>query len=124
MSDEVILGLRHTTIDVPPAVTTPLQGQGVHHEHHEQHFIWKYVFSQDHKIISKQYLITGMLWAIIGALFSVLFRLQLGFPNTSFSILHTLLGHFAPAGKLTPEGYYALVTMHGTILIFFVLTAG
>lgn len=124
MSDEVILGQRHSSIEVPPAVTTPLQGHNVHHEHHEQHFIWKYVFSQDHKIISKQYLITGMLWAIIGALFSVFFRLQLGFPNTSFSILHTLLGHFAPDGRLTPEGYYALVTMHGTILIFFVLTAG
>ena len=47
------------------------------HEHHEQHFIWKYIFSQDHKIIGKQFLITGIIWAIIGALFSVFFRLLL-----------------------------------------------
>ncbi len=97
---------------------------GHHHEHHEQHFIWKYIFSMDHKIIAKQFLITGILWAIIGALFSVFFRLQLGFPNETFPIMETFLGKWAQGGKLTPEGYYALVTMHGTILIFFVLTAG
>lgn len=94
------------------------------HEHHEQHFITKYIFSQDHKMISKQYVITGIIWAIIGALFSVFFRLQLGFPNETFPILETFLGHWAQGGKLTPEFYYALVTMHGTILVFFVLTAG
>ncbi len=97
---------------------------GHHHEHHEQHFIWKYIFSMDHKIIAKQYLITGILWAIIGALFSVFFRLQLGFPDETFPVMEAFLGEWAKGGKLTPEGYYALVTMHGTILIFFVLTAG
>lgn len=97
---------------------------GHHHDHHEQHFIWKYIFSQDHKMIAKQYLITGIIWAIIGALFSVFFRLQLGFPNETFPIMEKFLGEWAKGGKLTPEFYYALVTMHGTILIFFVLTAG
>ncbi len=95
-----------------------------HGHHHEQHFLSKYIFSQDHKIIAKQYLITGIIWAIIGALFSVFFRLQLGFPDTPHPILETFLGHWAKGGKLTPEFYYALVTMHGTILVFFVLTAG
>jgi cytochrome c oxidase subunit I len=53
-----------------------------HHEHHHHEtFITKYVFSQDHKMIAKQFLITGMIWAIIGGLFSVLFRLQLGYPG-------------------------------------------
>ena len=94
------------------------------HGHHEQHFISKYIFSMDHKIIGKQYLITGIIWAIIGALFSVFFRLQLGFPDSKFEIMETFLGHWAKGGKLTPEFYYALVTMHGTILVFFVLTAG
>jgi cytochrome c oxidase subunit 1 len=94
------------------------------HEHHEQHFITKWIFSQDHKVIAKQYLITGILWAIIGALFSVFFRLQLGFPEDTFPIMEKFLGHWAKGGKLTPEFYYALVTMHGTILVFFVLTAG
>ena len=94
------------------------------HEHHEQHFIWKYIFSQDHKIIARQFLITGMIWAIIGALFSVFFRLQLGFPDTTFPIMEKFLGEWAKGGKLSPEFYYALITMHGTILVFFVLTAG
>lgn len=96
-----------------------------HHEHHHHEtFITKYVFSQDHKMIAKQFLITGMIWAIIGGLFSVIFRLQLGYPNETFPILEDLLGHWAKGGKLQPEFYYALVTMHGTVLVFFVLTAG
>lgn len=94
------------------------------HIHKEPHFVFKYIFSQDHKIISKQFLITGIVWAIVGGLFSVFFRLQLGFPNDTFPIMEKFLGEWAKGGKITPEFYYALVTMHGTILIFFVLTAG
>ena len=96
-----------------------------HHEHiHHETFISKYIFSQDHKMIARQFLITGIIWAIIGGLFSVLFRLQLGYPNSTFPFLEDLLGHWAKGGKIQPEFYYALVTMHGTILVFFVLTAG
>ena len=75
-------------------------------------------------MIAKQFLVTGMIWAIIGGLFSVVFRLQLGYPDSTFPWLEDLLGHWAKGGKLQPEFYYALVTMHGTILVFFVLTAG
>jgi cytochrome c oxidase subunit 1 len=101
----------------------------VHHDehhvhHHKETFITKYIFSQDHKTIGKQFLITGMAWAIIGGLFSVLFRLQLGFPGQSFPILETFFGRYAQGGQIQPEFYYALVTMHGTVLVFFVLTAG
>ncbi|MEI9955633.1 MAG: cbb3-type cytochrome c oxidase subunit I [Ferruginibacter sp.] len=96
-----------------------------HHEHHHHEtFITKYVFSQDHKMIAKQFLVTGMIWAMIGGLFSVIFRLQLGYPESTFPWLEDFLGHWAKGGKLDPEFYYALVTMHGTILVFFVLTAG
>ena len=96
-----------------------------HHEHHHHEtFISKYVFSQDHKTIAKQFLITGIIWAIIGGLFSVIFRLQLGYPDQTFPFLEDFLGHWAKGGKLDPEFYYALVTMHGTVLVFFVLTAG
>lgn len=94
------------------------------HHHHEESFISKYVFSQDHKMIAKQFLITGMIWAIIGGLFSVLFRLQLGYPDATFPFLEDLFGKWAQGGKISPDFYYALVTMHGTILVFFVLTAG
>jgi cytochrome c oxidase subunit 1 len=95
----------------------------VHEHHHHETFITKYVFSQDHKMISKQFLITGIIWAIVGGLFSVLFRLQLGYPESTFPWLEDFLGHWAKGGKLDPEFYYSLVTMHGTILVFFVLTA-
>src|SRR5580704_18729933 len=100
-----------------------LDEHGFHH-HHET-FITKYVFSQDHKMISKQFLITGMFWAIVGGLMSVLFRLQLGYPDAHFQILEDVFGSkWAKGGQIQPEFYYALVTMHGTILVFFVLTAG
>jgi len=110
----------------PEVVTTHEAHQdehGVHH--HKETFITKYVFSQDHKMISKQFLITGMIWAIIGGLMSVLFRLQLGYPDAHFQFLEDLLGsQWAKGGQIQPEFYYALVTMHGTILVFFVLTGG
>src|ERR1044072_3245093 len=109
-----------------PNVAHTHEGHTEHHghEHHEQHFFWKYIFSQDHKVIGKQFLVTGIIWAIIGALMSVFFRLQLGFPEKTFPIMETFLGEWAKGGKLSAEFYYALVTMHGTILVFFVLTAG
>ncbi|MCR9286679.1 MAG: cbb3-type cytochrome c oxidase subunit I [Bacteroidetes bacterium] len=105
------------------------------HEHHhgdkyQSNFITHYIFSQDHKIIGRQFLITGMFWALIGAGMSIIFRLQLGFPEESLAWLKPLLGKWIEInaetgmGTLSPEFYYALVTMHGTIIVFFVLTAG
>lgn len=107
------------------AVTTH-EGHGDHHHEHHHHetFISKYVFSQDHKMIAKQFLITGMVWAVLGGLMSVLFRLQLGYPDATFPWLEDILGKWAKGGRITPEAYYALVTTHGTVLVFFVLTAG
>ncbi len=105
------------------------------HEHHEgdkykSNFITTYIFSQDHKIIARQFLITGIIWAVIGAAMSIIFRLQLGFPDDSIAWIKPLLGKWITVdpvsgiGTLNPEFYYALVTMHGTIIVFFVLTAG
>lgn len=99
----------------------------VHHghaHHHEESWLEKYVFSRDHKMIAKQFLITGMFWGVVGGLLSVLFRLQLGWPNETFPFLETLFGRWAEGGKISNEFYYSLVTMHGTILVFFVLTGG
>jgi cytochrome c oxidase subunit 1 len=111
------------------------QGYDDHfHEHHEGDkyqfsFISKYIFSMDHKIIARQFLITGMFWAVVGAAMSIIFRLQLGFPDASLAWLKPILGQWitineAGVGTLESEFYYALVTMHGTIIVFFVLTAG
>jgi cytochrome c oxidase subunit 1 len=69
--------------------------------------------------------VTGIFWAIIGGLLSIIFRLQLGFPDMELYWLKPLLGGWIDdAGKLDPNFYLALVTMHGTIMVFFVLTAG
>ncbi len=119
MSNEAVLHT-HATTDVHH------DAHGDHHgeHHHHETFISKYVFSQDHKMIAKQFLITGMVWAVLGGLMSVLFRLQLGYPDSTFPWLEDILGKWATGGKITPEAYYALVTTHGTVLVFFVLTAG
>jgi cytochrome c oxidase subunit 1 len=94
------------------------------HDHHELSFVEKYIFSTDHKTIAKQFLITGLLWAFLGGFLSMLFRLQLGFPDMDMSFLQPILGGWIEDGKLNPGFYLALVTMHGTIMVFFVLTAG
>ena len=104
------------------------------HEHHhgdkyQTNFIFKYIFSMDHKIIARQFLITGMFWAFVGGAMSLIFRLQLGFPAEDFAWLQPLIGKWimineAGVGSIDPQFYYALVTMHGTIIVFFVLTAG
>ena len=95
------------------------------HGHHKETFITKYIFSIDHKMISKQYLITGIIMGIIGIAMSMLFRLQLAWPEEPFKIMEILLGdRMAPGGVLDADSYLALVTIHGTIMVFFVLTAG
>jgi cytochrome c oxidase subunit I len=97
-----------------------------HHNHHEhkESFISKYVFSMDHKMISKQFLITGIVMGMVGLIMSLIFRLQLAWPDEQFGFLETLLGKWAVDGKLDPNFYMGLVTIHGTIMVFYVLTAG
>jgi len=100
-----------------------------HYEHHDEaheddNFFTRYVFSMDHKIIAKQFLITGVFWAVIGGLLSIIIRIQLGMPESNLSWLQPFLGKWIVAGKLDPEFYLGMVTMHGTIMMFLVLTAG
>jgi len=92
--------------------------------HHKENFFTKYIFTMDHKMIGKQFLITGMIMGIIGVMMSMLFRLELAYPEQSFPILEFFLGKWAPDGVMDPNMYLALVTIHGTIMVFFVLTAG
>ena len=94
------------------------------HHHHKESFISKYVFSMDHKMISKQFLITGIIMGVVGMGMSMLFRLQLAWPDEQFGLLEMLLGKWAVDGKLDPNFYMGLVTIHGTIMVFYVLTAG
>ena len=96
-----------------------------HAHHHKETFITKYIFSQDHKMIAKQYLFTGVFFmGIIGILMSILMRMQIAWPEEPNLIFDFLLGGWAPEGVMDADIYLALVTMHGTIMVFFVLTAG
>jgi len=95
-----------------------------HGHHHKETFVTKYIFSQDHKMISKQYLITGLFMGIIGIAMSLLFRMQLAWPDHQFTVYEIFLGKWAEGGVMDPNIYLALVTIHGTIMVFFVLTAG
>ena len=96
-----------------------------HAHHHKETFITKYIFSQDHKMIAKQYLFTGVFFmGIIGILMSILMRMQIAWPEQPNIIFDFLLGKWAPDGVMDADIYLALVTMHGTIMVFFVLTAG
>lgn len=92
--------------------------------HQKESFVTKYIFSQDHKMISKQFLITAMFMGVVAVLLSLLFRIQLAWPGEEFKILETFLGKWADGGVLDRNAYLALVTMHGTIMVFFVLTGG
>jgi cytochrome c oxidase subunit 1 len=85
-------------------------------------FLSTYVFSEDHRVIAKQYLFTGIAWALLGSVLSLLMRVQLGFPDLSLHLLKPLLGDRIASNRLDPEFYLSLITMHGTIMIFFVLT--
>ena len=102
-------------------------GHGVHehaHEaHHEPGFIGKYIFSLDHKMIGVQYLLTAIVMAIVGGLLSMLIRMQIAWPTETWPTLGKLFPASMPGGLMQPEFYLSLVTMHGTIMVFFLLTA-
>lgn len=77
--------------------------------HDPQSFITKYVWSQDHKVIAIQYGTTAVLVGLVALVLSGLMRLQLGFPDT-FDFID-------------PNNYLQFVTMHGMIMVIYLLTA-
>lgn len=95
------------------------------HDHHEESFVSKYIFSQDHKMIGKQFLLTATFMGIIAMMLSIFFRIQLAWPGESSDFLNIFLGdRWAPDGVLNQDMYLGLVTIHGTIMVFFLLTGG
>ena len=95
------------------------------HDHHEEGFVSKYIFSQDHKMIGKQFLMTAVFMGVVAMLLSILFRIQLAWPGESSDFLSMFLGEtWAPGGVLKENMYLGLVTIHGTIMVFFLLTGG
>ena len=96
--------------------------EAVHRHEAPTSFIRKYIFSLDHKVIGIQYIILALAAVLVGMTMSVLMRLNLSWPGTSWPILGTLFPTGAPGGIMNPDFYLSLVTMHGTIMVFFVLT--
>src|SRR5689334_18556890 len=91
--------------------------------HHELGLVRKYIFSTDHKVIGVQYMITAMFMAIIGGLLSMLMRYQLAWPQALSPMMAKLFPISYNGGVMAPEFYISLVTMHGTIMVFFLFTA-
>ena len=87
-----------------------------------QGFIRKYVFSLDHKVIGKQYFALGLVAVFIGMILSWLMRIHMVWPTAKIPGLELLSKAGAPGGVITPEYYLSLLTMHGTLMVFFVLT--
>ena len=91
-----------------------------HHEHHELSFLRRYIFSEDHKVIGLQFLFSGMLFLVLGGLMAMAIRFQLAWPWEEMPVIGRIL--FPNTGRvISPEFYTMLFTMHGTIMIFFVI---
>jgi cytochrome c oxidase subunit I len=82
------------------------------HAHAPQGFIRKYIFSLDHKVIGLQYFFLALTAVFVGMFLSLLMRIHLVWPNAVLPLV----------GEIKPETYLSLLTMHGTIMVFFVLT--
>jgi len=107
------------------ALSHEANGHNDSHAHHEESFVSKYLFTQDHKMIAKQFLTTAVFMGIVAMLLSILFRIQLAWPGESSDFLSFFLGEsWAPGGVLKEDMYLGLVTIHGTIMVFFLLTGG
>ncbi len=78
------------------------------HDHEPQSFITKYIWSQDHKVIAIQYSLTAIFVGLVAVVLSGLMRMQLGYPEME------LFG---------AEAYYQYMTMHGMIMVIYLLTA-
>ena len=101
-----------------------------HHDSHDHDdhihpepttFISKYIISYDHKVIAKQFLFFGILWAFLGAFMSMLIRWAVAYPGVAFPVVGKLL-YPHTEGVIPPDNYTMLFTMHGTIMIFFAIT--
>jgi cytochrome c oxidase subunit 1 len=100
------------------------------HDHHEQSFVQKYVFSTDHKIIGIQFLFTTLFMLLVGGALALAVRWQLAFPWTKMPIIGDLFGLISGSGasifaseggQISPEFYTMLFTMHASVMIFLVI---
>ncbi len=107
---------------VVPETHAAAEHGAAHHHGPPTSFIRKYIFSIDHKVIGIQYLLLALVAVLIGMVMSVLMRMNLTWPAQHWPLLAKIFPMGAPDGVMTPEFYLSLVTMHGTMMVFFVLT--
>jgi len=98
------------------------QAELVHRHEAPTGFTRKYLFSLDHKVIGIQYYLLALVSVFVGLALSLLMRLHLVWPQASVPLLDKLSPLGAPNGVISPEYYLSLLTMHGTLMVFFVLT--
>lgn len=93
-----------------------------HEHHHDLPWYRKYVFSTDHKVISKQFMLSSLFFLFVGGAFALFIRWQLAYPGQAVPIIGDILpASWATNGVISPEFYAQLLTMHGSIMIFFVV---
>ncbi|MBI4481407.1 MAG: cbb3-type cytochrome c oxidase subunit I [Acidobacteria bacterium] len=93
-----------------------------HVAHAPQSFIRRYIFSTDHKVIGIQYYVTAMLTGVVAGILAMLVRLNLAWPAHEWPLLGKLFPVGMEFGVMKPEFYISLFTMHGTLMVFFVLS--
>ena len=96
-------------------------GQAILHEEHGQSFLRKYIFSTDHKVIAIQFLFTTLFFLMIGGLLAMLMRYQIAWPDRTLPGGGILPETMVSSGYILPEFYNSLVTMHGSIMVFFAI---
>jgi len=99
-----------------------MQAEVVHRHEAPKGFIRKYIFSLDHKVIGIQYYLLALFSVFVGLILSLLIRLHLVWPDAHVPLLDKVSPLGAPGGVITPEYYLSLLTLHGTLMVFFVLT--
>ncbi len=104
------------------ATSVAAHDTGHGHGHHEEmSFVRKYIFSTDHKTIGIQFLFLSLFFLLVGGTLAMIIRWQLGFPGHAMPLAGMWPRTMAPDGVVLPEFYTALVTMHGTFMVFFAI---
>ncbi len=93
-----------------------------HHDHHHQTFVQKYIFSTDHKVIAKQFLLVSLFFLFIGGAFALFIRWQIAYPGEPIPVIGKYLPDtWVSNGAVQPGFYTQLLTMHGSVMIFMVI---
>src|SRR5579884_165981 len=85
-------------------------------------FLRNYLFSTNHKVVGLQYFFLSLFAVVVGMALSWIMRIHVAWSDAGIPGFQSIFGMNAPGGVLTPEYYLSLLTLHGTIMIFFVLT--